>query len=123
MSGCAKNNLIPHLDVTWEGFELLKPLAVVSVMTIADLLRGAVAGCISEARFTENFFKLFRDPRISGAEARCLNELVDDVNMAEHIGPLFDGAFVWKAGECLRLLSEGTSASEIRRFFATNSAP
>jgi len=92
-------------------------------MTVAELLKSVVAGCVTEAQFTEDFFKIFRDRRIPDAEAQCLNELVDDVNMAEHVGPLFDRAFIWKAEECLRLLSSGISAPEIRKFFATNRAP
>jgi hypothetical protein len=92
-------------------------------MTVAELLKSVVAGCITEAQFTEDFFRLFRDTRISDAEALCLDELVDDVNMAEHVGPLFHRAFVWKAEECLRLLSSGAPAPEIRKFFATNCAP
>jgi hypothetical protein len=92
-------------------------------MTVAELLKSVVAGCTTEAQFTQDFFKLFRNRRISDAEAQCLDELVDEVNMAEHVGPLFDSAFVWRVEECLRLLSARTSASDIRKFFATNRAP
>ena len=92
-------------------------------MTVAELLRNVVDSQIAEAEFAQEFFKLLRAPDISHSEAQCLNELVDDVNMAEHISPLFQRGFVWKVEECLRLLTSGTSASEIRRFFATNRAP
>jgi hypothetical protein len=51
-----------------------------------------------------------------------LSELVEDVNMAEHIGPLFDDRFIWRVEECLRLLSSDASAPDIRNFFATNRA-
>jgi hypothetical protein len=33
-------------------------------------------------------------PAECDAEAQCLNELVDDVNVAEHIGPLFQSAHI-----------------------------
>jgi hypothetical protein len=36
----------------------------------------------------------FATRRIRDAEAQCLNELVDDVNTAEHIGPLFHAHIV-----------------------------
>jgi hypothetical protein len=92
-------------------------------MTAAELLKSVVAGCVTEAQFMQDFGKLFRDPRIPDAEGQCLSELVEYVNMAEHIGPLFASAFVWTVEECLRLLSSGASAPEIKRFFATNRAP
>ena len=92
-------------------------------MTLAELLRGVVAGSVTEAQFTENFFRLLRSRGSSDVEAECLDELVEDVNMSEHMGELFDKGFVWRCEECLRLLSEGRSASEIRRFFGTNTAP
>jgi hypothetical protein len=92
-------------------------------MTVLELLKG-VFGSVMEAQFMEDFSKLFRGgPRISDAEAQCLSELVEDVNMAEHGGSLFDTAFVWRVEECLRLLSAGASASEIRSFFAKHRGP
>jgi hypothetical protein len=93
-------------------------------MTVTELLRSVVEGGITEARFFEEFSGIFRGgPPIPDAEAQCLSELVEDVNVAEHIGPLFHDGFVWRAGECLRLLAAGASAREIRKFFATNRAP
>jgi len=95
-----------------------------SVMTVVELLRGVVTGAVTEVQFMEDFSELFRGgPGIPDGEAQCLSELVEYVNMAEHVGPLFDRAFVWKCEECLRLLSEGRSAPEIRSFFATSPAP
>jgi hypothetical protein len=92
-------------------------------MTVTELLRDIVKGCITEEQFFEEFSRLFRGGSpIPDPEAQCLSELVEDVNMAEHIGPLFDDGFVWRVEECLRLLSAGASASEIRKFFATNRA-
>lgn len=93
-------------------------------MTVTELLRGVVDGFITEAQFFEEFSRLFRGgPPIPDAEAQCLSELVEDVNMAEHIGPLFQSDFLWRVEECLRLLSAGTSAPEIKGFFARNSGP
>ena len=90
-------------------------------MTVVELLKNVVAGCITEPQFFEEFSRLFRGGApIPDAEGQCLSELVEDVNMAEHIGPLFDDRFVWRVEECLRLLSSGASAQEIRNFFAAN---
>jgi hypothetical protein len=90
-----------------------------SLMTVPELLNGVISGRITEVQFMENFSKLFRgDSQMPGAEAQCLNEFVEDVNMAEHGGKLFDGSFLWRVEECLRLLSAEASASEIRSFFA-----
>ena len=92
-------------------------------MTVIELLRGIVGGSITEAQFAEDFFRLFGVPGNSDAETECLNELIDDINMAEHVGPLFTKDFLWEVEGCLRLLSEGASPTEIRKFFATNPAP
>jgi hypothetical protein len=93
-------------------------------MTVTELLRGVVQGCVTEAESFEEFSRLFRGgPPIPEAEARCLSELVEDVNMAEHVGPLFNDRFVWRVEECLRLLEAGASASEVRRFFVTYRGP
>jgi hypothetical protein len=90
-------------------------------MAVLELLKSVAAGCITEAQFFAEFSRLFRGGSpIPDAEAQCLSELVEDVNVAEHIGPLFDDRFVRKVEECLRLLSSGTSALEIKQFFATN---
>jgi fatty acid-binding protein DegV len=93
-------------------------------MTVLELLKGVVGSGITETQFMEDFSKLFRGGlRIPNAEAQCLSELVEDVNMAEHGGSLFDAGFVWRVEECLRLLSAGASASEIRSFFAKHRGP
>jgi hypothetical protein len=90
-------------------------------MTVAELLKGTVAGCITEAKFMEEFSSLFRGSLpMSAAESQCLNELIEDVNMAEHGGRLFDEQFVSKAEECLRQLDAGASSSEIKGFFRAN---
>lgn len=93
-------------------------------MTVSELLKGAVGGGITEARFMEEFSKVFRGgPPIPDAEAQCLSELVEDVNMAEHGGSLFNATFVWRVEECLRLLSAGASATEMRSFFRKHRGP
>ena len=90
-------------------------------MTVLELLKNVVDGCVTEPQFFAEFSRLFRGgPPIPDAEAQCLSELVEDINMAEHIGQLFDDRFVRRVQECLRLLSSGASAQEIRNFFATN---
>jgi hypothetical protein len=90
-------------------------------MTVSDLLKGVVAGCITEAKFMEEFSTLFRGSLpMSPAESECLNELIEDVNMAEHVGHLFDHQFVSKAEECLRQLNARASATEIKGFFRAN---
>ncbi len=93
-------------------------------MTVLELLKGAVRRSVAEECFIEDFYKLFRGKSpIPDAEAQCLSVLVEDVNMAEHGGVLFDTGFVWRAEECLRLLSVGASALEIRSFFAKHRGP
>ena len=93
-------------------------------MTVLELLKGAVDGHVTERQFVEEFFKFFRGgPPIPDAEAQCLSELVDDVNMAEHGGSLFGPTFIWRVEECLRLLSTSASASEIRSFFIKHRGP
>jgi hypothetical protein len=92
-------------------------------MTVPELLRGVVKGCITEDQLFEEFSRFFRGGSpIPDAEAQCLSELVEDVNMAEHIGPLFDDRFVWRVEESLQLVAAGASASVIRKLFATNRA-
>src|SRR4051794_15207194 len=91
------------------------------LMTVQELLKKVVSGDISEAQFMDNFRELFRgDAPVREAEAQCLSVLVEDVNMAEHVGPLFDSTFVRRVEECLRLLTAGASASEIKRSFAAD---
>lgn len=93
-------------------------------MTVLELLNGAVGGGVTEAQFMEGFSKAFRcGPAIPDAEAQCLSELVEDVNMAEHGGSLFNATFIWRVEECLRLLSAGASPSDIRNFFKKHRGP
>lgn len=93
-------------------------------MTVIELLKGAIGGGIAETQFMEEFFKIFHDRQpIPDAEAQCLSELLEDVNMAEHSGSLFDATFLWRVQECLRLVSTGASASDIRNFFSKHRGP
>jgi hypothetical protein len=91
-------------------------------MTVIDLLNAILAKRIDEALFLDHYQERLRDPQIGGADAECLNQLIDDVNMAEHVPPLFDRAFLWRVEECARLLDSGASATEIRKFFATHAS-
>ncbi len=91
------------------------------MLTVTELLKSVVAGQVTEKQFMEDYSRLFRgDQPMSPAESQCLSELVEDVNMAEHVGPLFDNRFIWRLEECLRHLEAGSSASEIKNFFRVN---
>jgi hypothetical protein len=62
----------------------------------------------------------FATRRIRGAEAQCLNELVDDANMAEHMGPLLQSAHILEHGSTLFALHP--RAVEWARFFGGSSS-